>query len=48
MHREIEMKNLVLSAMLVGGLTQAAGCIIVADDTTSGTGDLNKIGRAHV
>lgn len=35
------MKNLVLSAMLVGGLTQAAGCIIIADDTSSsGLGDL--------
>ena len=32
------MKNLVLSALLFAGLTQAAGCIIVADDT-SGTGE---------
>lgn len=32
------MKNLVLSAMLFAGLTQAAGCIIVSDDT-SGTGE---------
>ena len=37
------MKNLVLSALLFAGLTQAAGCIIVADDTTtgSGTGDVS-------
>lgn len=36
------MKNLVLSALLFAGLTQAAGCIIVADDTTGdGTGDVN-------
>ena len=34
------MKNLVLSAVLAGGLTQLAGCIIVADDTTSTTGDM--------
>jgi len=36
------MKNLVLSALLFAGLTQAAGCIIVADDTTGdGTGDVD-------
>jgi hypothetical protein len=29
------MKKLVLSALLFAGLSQAAGCIIVADDTTS-------------
>jgi hypothetical protein len=35
------MKNLVLSALCFVGLTQAAGCIIVADDTTGdGTGDV--------
>lgn len=34
------MKNLVLSAMLVAGLSQVAGCIIVADDTSTGEGDL--------
>ena len=36
------MKNLVLSALLFAGLTQAAGCIIVADDTqpTDQTGDV--------
>lgn len=36
------MKNLVLSAMLAVGASQAAGCIIVADDTTTtGEGDLD-------
>lgn len=35
------MKNLVLSAMLVGAASQLAGCIIVADDTTDTTGDLD-------
>ena len=36
------MKNLVLSAMLVGAASQLAGCIIVADDTTDPTtGDLD-------
>lgn len=34
------MKNLVLSAMLVAGLSQVAGCIIVADDTSTGEGAL--------
>lgn len=35
------MKNLVLSALCFAGLTQAAGCIIVADDTSGGgTGDV--------
>lgn len=35
------MKNLVLSAMLAVGASQAAGCIIVADDTTTtGEGSL--------
>jgi hypothetical protein len=39
--RENAMKNLVLSALLFAGLTQAAGCIIVADDTSGdGTGDV--------
>jgi hypothetical protein len=41
MPRENEMKNLVLSAMLVGAASQLAGCIIVADDTTDQTGDLD-------
>lgn len=36
------MKNLVLSAMLLGAASQLAGCIIVADDTTDPTtGDLD-------
>ena len=35
------MKNLVLSAMLVGAASQLAGCIIVADDTDPTTGDLD-------
>lgn len=36
------MKNLVLSAMIAVGASQAAGCIIVADDTTTtGEGDLD-------
>jgi hypothetical protein len=37
------MKNLVLSALLFAGLTQAAGCIIVSDDTQTGdgTGDVS-------
>ncbi len=35
------MKNLVLSAMIAVGASQAAGCIIVSDDTTTtGEGDL--------
>lgn len=35
------MKNLVLSAMLFAGLTQAAGCIIVSDDApTDFVGDI--------
>jgi hypothetical protein len=35
------MKNLVLSALCFVGLTQAAGCIIVSDDTSGdGTGDV--------
>jgi hypothetical protein len=40
--REIAMKNLVLSALVFAGLTQAAGCIIVSDDTSGdGTGDVD-------
>ena len=36
------MKNLVLSALLFAGLTQAAGCIITSDDTSgTGTGDVD-------
>jgi hypothetical protein len=38
------MKNLVLSALLFAGLTQAAGCIITSDDTTGdGTGDVSVV-----
>lgn len=38
------MKNLVLSALCLAGLTSATGCIIVADDTSgTGEGDLNVV-----
>lgn len=37
------MKNLVLSALCLAGLSQAAGCIIVSDDAppSDGTGDID-------
>lgn len=35
------MKNLVMSALVLGALTQAAGCIFVSDDTTDGTGSID-------